>query len=460
MPDSTSGQPRSDQDGLPTEQRRWAMFAIVVSVGLAVLDSNIVNVALPTIARDLEISPSQSVWVVNAYLLAVATTLLPLSSLGDIVGYRRVYQSGLAVFTIASLVCTLADSLVTLTAARFFQGLGAAGVMSVNAALVRFIYPSRLLGRGIGLIAMVVALSSAVGPTVASGILSVGSWSWLFAVNIPLGCLAFVLARHNLPETGQAPRRFDWGSALLNALGIGLLVMAVDSLAHGMGGTVAALALAASLVVIALLVRRQLSQSSPLLPVDLLRIPPFALAIGTSFCAFTSQMAAFIALPFYLHDILGYSAVETGLLMTPWPAAVAVTAPIAGRLADRYPIGVLCSLGLLLKMTGLLLLAALPEQPSLPALLGSMALCGIGFGLFQAPNNRAMIGSAPRERSGGAGGMQGTTRLIGQTLGAALTALVFGQLTNGITPALIMAATFAACAAAISLLRIRSTPRL
>lgn len=447
------------EDGLPPSQRRWAMLAIAVSLGMAVMDSNIVNVALPTIADNLGIDASQSVWVVNAYLLAVATTLLPLSSLGDIIGYRRVYRVGLAVFTLASLVCAFSDSLLTLATARFFQGLGAAGIMSVNAAQVRFIYPSRLLGRGIGLIAMVVALSTGIGPTVASGILSVGSWPWLFALNIPLGGIALLLTARNLPATAGTGAPFDLTSAVLNALGIGLLVMAIDSLAHGINPSIAVAALILSALVIARLVRRQLAHPTPLLPVDLLRIPPFRLAVSTSLCAFTSQMAAFIALPFFLHDMLGYSAVQTGLLMTPWPAGVVITAPLAGRLADRYPVGLLCAMGLFLNLIGLVLLALLAGQLPLPTILVCMALCGVGFGLFQTPNNRAIIGSAPRERSGGAGGMQGTARLLGQTLGAALTALVFGLIANGIAPALMMAAGFDVLAIVISLFRIRNSPR-
>jgi len=303
------------------------MISIAVSLGMAVMDSNIVNVALPTIADNLGISAAESVWVVNAYLLAVAVTLLPLASLGDIIGYRRIYRTGLVAFTLASLVCTFSDSLLTLTVARFFQGLGAAGIMSVNAAQVRLLYPSRLLGRGIGVTAMVVALSSGIGPTVAAGVLAFGTWPWLFALNIPLGVLALLLTARNLPAMPGSGGRFDIISAVLNALGIGLLVMAIDSIAHRMNPALAIAGVALAIFVIWRLVRRQLSRSAPLLPVDLLRIRQFRLAISAKTLSFTGQMAAFIALPFLLHDVLGYSAVETGLLMTPWPAAIMVVAP-------------------------------------------------------------------------------------------------------------------------------------
>src|SRR5438105_9726599 len=177
-------------DGLPLPARYWAILTIALGLTMAVLDGAIANIALPTIAREMRVDPASSIWVVNAYQLAVTISLLPLASLGEIVGYRRVYQAGLAVFTVASLGCALSDTLATLTLARVVQGFGAAGIMSVNTALVRFIYPRRLVGQGVGLNAMVGSVSSAVGPTVAAGILSVASWQWLFAINVPIGLAA------------------------------------------------------------------------------------------------------------------------------------------------------------------------------------------------------------------------------------------------------------------------------
>jgi MFS transporter, DHA2 family, multidrug resistance protein len=412
-------------DGLPPPQRRWAMFAIGLAIMMAVLDGTIANVALPTIARDLHATPADSVWVVNAFQLVITVLMLPLASLGEIVGYRRIYRIGLAVFTLSSLACALSHSLTALTLARVAQGVGAAGIMSVNAALVRFIYPRERLGRGIGIIAMVVAVSAAVGPTVAAAILSVASWPWLFAVNVPIG-IATLVAGRGLPRTPRAARGFDYLSALLNALFFGLLIVAIDSVGHGERAAVVALAfLGAGLAGVAL-VLRQLPQSSPLLPVDLLRIPMFALSIGTSVCSFTAQMLAYVSIPFYFQNVLGRDAVATGLLITPWPVAAAVMAPIAGRLADRYPAGILGALGLAVFAAGLALLALLPAAPATADIVWRMALCGAGFGLFQSPNNRAIITSAPPARSGGASGMLGTARLLGQTTGAALVALTFG----------------------------------
>ncbi|MGH8689050.1 MAG: MFS transporter [Burkholderiales bacterium] len=437
-------------DGLPQPQRGWAMLAVGLAIMMAVLDGTIANVALPTIARAMHASPADSVWVVNAYQLVITVLMLPLASLGEIIGYRCVYRFGLAVFTLASLACAVSDSLTVLTLARVVQGVGAAGVMSVNAALVRFIYPRGQLGRAIGTIALVVATSAAIGPTVAAGILSIAAWPWLFLVNVPLGIVTLIAAQQ-LPRTPRAARRFDYVSALLNALFFGLLIIAIDSLGHGERALYTVLAGAGAAVAGVALVLRQLPQAAPLLPVDLLRIPMFSLSIATSVCSFMAQMLAYVAVPFYFQDVLGHGAVATGLLMTPWPAAVAVTAPIAGRLADRYSAGALGTLGLAVFAVGIALLALLPAAPSNVDVVWRMALAGVGFGLFQSPNNRVILSSAPPERSGGASGMLGTARLLGQTTGAALAALLFGLTgTQATYWALGTAAAIALVAAAVS----------
>lgn len=426
------------------------MLAIGLAIMMAVLDGAIANVALPTIARELEATPADSIWVVNAYQLVITILILPLASLGEIVGYRRIYRIGLAVFTVSSLACALSDSLLALTLARLVQGVGAAGVMSINAALVRFIYPYEQLGRGIGTIALVVAVSAAVGPTVAAAILSFTTWPWLFAINVPIGVVALVAARA-LPRTPRATRKFDTLSALLNALFFGVLIVAIDSIGHGERALYSVLAFAGAALACAALVVRQLPQASPLLPVDLLRIPLFALSIATSVCSFIAQMLAYVAIPFYFQDVLGRDAVATGLLMTPWPVATAVVAPIAGRLADRYSAAILGALGLIVFAAGLALLALLQAAPSDADIAWRMALCGAGFGLFQSPNNRAIITSAPPRRSGGASGMLGTARLVGQTSGAALVALMFGVVgTHATVWALGTAAAIALLAAAVS----------
>jgi DHA2 family multidrug resistance protein-like MFS transporter len=450
-----SSPPIEHADGLPLPQRRWAILTIALGITMSVVDAAIANVALPTIAADLKASPAFSIWIVNGYQLAITISLLPLASLGEIVGYRRVYLAGLFLFTLASGFCALSHTLLELTLARIVQGFGAAGIMSVNTALVRFTYPHALLGRGIGLNALVVAVSAAIGPTLASGILAVASWPWLFAINIPIGAVALALGWRCLPHTSLAEHPFDWQSAGLSAIAFGVGIFAIDSIGHGEPFLTWLIEFGVAAAAGALLVYRETHVAAPLLPIDLLRIPIFALSIATSVASFCGQMLAFVAIPFYLQGRFGYSAVHMGLLITPWPIAVAFAAPLAGRLVEDYPAGLLGGIGLLLFAAGLASLALLPANLASTDVIWRMALAGFGFGLFQTPNNRTMIAAAPRERTGGASGMLGTARLLGQTTGAALVALFLGRYAfEGTRIALLAAVGFALCGAFLSVLRL------
>src|ERR1700722_324604 len=419
--------PVIDADGLPIPRRYWSIVTIGLGLTMAVMDGAIANVALPTIAQDLHASASFSIWIVNGYQLAVVISLLPLASLGEIIGYRRVYIAGLALFTIASFLCAISHTLVLLTAARVIQGFGAAGIMSVNAALGRFTSPHKLLGRGIGINAFVVATAAAVGPTLAAAILAVGTWPWLFAVNIPFGIAALLIGRAALPHTPRLTHSFDWPSAILCAVGFGAGIAAIDSAGHGEQPFYYLTEIVAAAFAGFLLVRRQLNVTSPLLPIDLLRLPIFTLSICTSMASFCAQMLAYVSLPFFFAQHFGLSAVQIGLLITPWPIAIAIVAPIAGLLVDRYPAGLLGGIGMALFAAGLVSLALLPHHPTMIDVIWRMALSGAGFGLFQSPNNRTLIAAAPREPSGGASGMLGTARLLGQTVGASLVALLLAR---------------------------------
>jgi MFS family permease len=221
------------REGLPQPQRRRAMLVVLTGLSMSVLDGAIANIALPTIAAELRTDPANAVLVVNAYQLALTVSLLPFASLGELRGYRRVFVWGLAVFTLGSLACALSGSLNALVASRILQGFGGAGLMSVNTALLRFIYPADQLGRGVGINALVGSASAAIGPSVAAGILSIASWQWLFAINVPLGVVALVLAWRELPRTSLARHRFDWLSALLSALTLGALIIGAGFAAAG-----------------------------------------------------------------------------------------------------------------------------------------------------------------------------------------------------------------------------------
>ncbi|CNU34386.1 export protein [Salmonella enterica subsp. enterica serovar Bovismorbificans] len=297
---------------------------------------------------------------------------------------------------------------------------------------------------------------------IAAAILSISSWKWLFLINVPLGIIALILAIRFLPAniSHDTKPRFDLPSAVMNALTFGLLITALSGFAQGQSLTLIGAELLVLVVVGFFFVRRQLSLPVPLLPIDLLRIPLFSLSIGTSICSFCAQMLAMVSLPFYLQTVLGRSEVETGLLLTPWPLATMVMAPLAGYLIERLHAGLLGALGMVIMAAGLFALVMLPGSPSDLNIIWPMILCGAGFGLFQSPNNHTIITSAPRERSGGASGMLGTARLLGQSTGAALVALMLNQFgDSGTHLSLLAAAILATLAAVVSGLRI-TQPRV
>ena len=460
-------------DGLPQPARLRAMLVIILGLTLSVLDISIVNLALPGIARELQADASSAIWIVNAYQLAALVLLLPLAALGDRLGYRRVYLVGMAVFTMASVGAMLATSLNGLILARALQGAGSAGIMSVNAAMVRLIYPRALLGRGVALNSLVVAGATMAGPSVAAAILSVATWPWLFALNLPLGIFTLWLGRRALPfnpaKAGGSGQPIALLDVALNIAMFTLIFIGVERLGVRMEGAAATTAqaggaatgwllLAAGLAVGAVFLRRQWPLAAPLFPVDLLRIPVFALSMGASVGAFCAQMLAFLALPFLFLEVQGRSHVEAGLLMTVWPLAIVLVAPIAGRLIGRIADGLLGGVGMAVFAAALLLLAWQPAQAAAWDIAWRMALCGAGFALFQSPNNHTIVTTAPLHRSGAASGMLGTARLTGQTLGAVLLAGIFAVWTGhdgrGESVALMVAAASAVLSGISSSLRV------
>ena len=447
-------------DGLPAPQRRMAMLTYCIGLAMSVLDGNIANTALPSIAVQLHAKPEVSIWVVNAFLLAVSICVVPMSSLADIIGYKRVYQAGLVLFTLASVGCSLPRSLDELVLARVFQGVGAACMWSVSAAVMRYTYPRAILGRGVGLSGIIVFSSAAAGPSIASGILAITTWHWLFAINIPFGLLALSLSEKTLAPATGTRHKWDLQSAILNATTVILLITGIDGLGEPNYRSIAAAEIVAAAVFGTLLVRRQLSLRVPMLAVDLFERPIFALASISSACAFMAQGLAFVALPFYFVDALGISQVKAGLLLTPWPIAAGVMSHFSGRLADRHSLRVLGTSGMFVMCSGMLLLALAPAHPSTLDIIWRAALGGAGFGFFGAPNSRAMVASAPRERSGGAGGIATMSRIVGQSIGVSVVAVVFGIVAHGdvtlrsVDVALVCGASFALTAGVISTARL------
>lgn len=417
----------TEWDGMSRPKIYYAMAATFCGLFLAVLDGTICNVALPNIAGQLGISSSDSIWIVNSFQLVIMMTLLPFSSLGELWSYKKVYNTGVAIFTAGSLLCALSGSLHSLVVSRVFQGIGASMIMSVNTSLIKLIYPKRHLGKGVGLNATIVALASVAGPTIAAAVLSVGTWPWLFAINIPVGIVTFVMAGKFLPDNPVKVigRKFNIKEAMMNAATFGLFIGCIEAASHNAAGWEILVGGILFILLGTVYVRDQMRRQYPMLPFDLLRIPVFSLSVATSILSFTSQMLAMVAMPFMLVHTFGFDAVETGLTMTAWPFVIMFVAPLAGALIGRIHPGVLGCVGLLVMSCGAFMLSFMPDTSGHVGIMLRLALCGAGFGLFQSPNNHMLLSSAPVHRNGSASGMLATARLVGQTTGAALVALLF-----------------------------------
>jgi DHA2 family multidrug resistance protein-like MFS transporter len=422
-----------------------------VSIGLSVLDASMANVALPTIASEMGVSASSVVWVLNAYGLTVLVLLLPMSSVGERIGFKRLLKYGLTLFVLAAAGSALSQSLPVLILFRVLQGVGAAAVMCLFGALVRHIYPLKLMARGIGINAMMVGVTSAVGPSLGAMILSVASWHWIFAFNLPLSLLAFYGLRY-LPDHAPTQNKFDWVAALLTIISIGLLVIGINYLVVRPMESLLSILVGLSTGVV--LIRRSSLQTAPLVPVDLFRISTMRYAVAASACTFAAQMSTFVALPFYFQQAMGRSLISVGFLMMGWPAGAAIMAGLAGFFSDRYPVSVLCGLGALTMGLGMGFVVLAPSSFSDFWFLLALFCAGCGFGFFQTPNNRVLIVSAPRNRAGAVGGLQATTRVLGQTFGAAVVASMFSlSKSTGPLLGMVVGMAFASLAVVINVVR-------
>lgn len=411
-------------DGLPAPRRYFATATIFTTVILSSLGISIVNVILPSMANSLRIEDSQSIWVVTVYQIAMVAGLLPFASLGEIYGYRRVYIAGMALFTLTSLGVSLSDSFAAILVWRTLQGVGAALMLSVNLAILRQITPKARLGRMLGINAFAAAVSATAGPPIASALLHITDWRDLFLINVPIGLIATVLAVTSVPRLPRAARTFDLRAAGLHALVFSLILLVANGIAYHQDVRLVAAEIACVLPLAWIHFRRETRQEAPLFPVDLLRISVFRLSVSASICAFAAQMVIFIVLPFHLENTVGMPATEVGYVLSPWPAATMAAALISGRLADRFSPAWLGAAGMALLACGLIAMVTIGDHPGHLDYAWRMALAGFGFGLFQTPNNKMMISSAPVARSGAASGSLGTARMLGQSAGAVLAAML------------------------------------
>ena len=406
-------------------QRRWAVIATSAAAVLSMIDQTIVSTALPTIAHDVDASAAASIWVINGYQLGLVIGIVPFAAAGDILGYWRVFRIGLLIFILASIGCALSHSLVVLTAARFVQGLAGASLTVTASPINRLVYPPAMLGRATGFAAMAVAIGAASGPIVSGLMLTAGPWQWLFALNVPIGIGVYVLAVRAIPRVPGRKQPFDVTSALMSVAMFGLAVFGFDAFGHGGATPLAIGEVVAAAIVGWLFIRRQLALPVPMFAVDLFGALRFTLAVFACYASFISQTIAYIALPFAFQTVMGHTPLQVGALLLPWLIATAAMAPIAGRLADRYNSSRLATLGLAVFGVGLIAATLMGPDPAPLDIGWRMLLCGIGYGLYQSPNNRSIQNSVPRERSGAPQAIQSIARVAGQTTGAVLVAMVF-----------------------------------
>lgn len=436
---------------LSPSRARLALVALLCSVTATVLESSAVGVALPAIAENFGVTASKATWVMAGPQLVIVALLLPMAALGESIGYRRVLLASLSVYFVASAVCMAAPGFGTVVGARMVQAIGTAGAMSMGFAMLRSVFSDDRLGAAIGLVAATVAIASSAGPAVAGLILAVASWREVFGLMVVISLLALVLGRLALPTISPSGRPFDpIGSVLVvGMLSSGLLV--INGIANGWATTAVLGATVTFGLLLWFVIKRSYRASAPVFPIDLLARPVFALSITGSICAFTGQAMGFIILPFYLLLAVGLSEVQMAFTLSVWPAATALIAPILGRISDRVPAGPTGALGLLVLATGFALIASLDESNSAPEIAARIALCGIGFAIFQTPNNRLIMLSAPRDRSGAASGTLSLARQIGRAFGTAIAAFALFAGPSASLGAMWIAAAFAVLGALASL---------
>lgn len=435
------------------------ILAVLSVLVMTVLDVTVMNVALPVLATEFKVSDSATVWIVTSYQLIITCLLLPVSSAGDKFSYKKCFLSGVVIFTLASISCALSNSFESLVVSRATQGIGAALIMGVNIALTRIIYPKEVLGRGLALNAMVIAVSTAAGPTLAGAVLSLASWHWLFLINIPLGIFAFILGKRLLPENPKKTikEHFDWEAAIENIATFGLIFYSMGSIARKNFSPLTFILLIIGALIGFFYIKREKTKKKPMLPVDLFKIKLFSLCICTSTCSFIAQMISMVSLPFLFLGKYKFSEITTGLLMTPWPLATMIVSPLAARFVEKHNPGLTAASGMGVFTLGLVLLLCTNSTPSPWDIAWRIAVCGIGFGLYQTPNNLVMVLATPMQRTGGAGGMQSTARLMGQTVGATIVTLIFALIPSGnnsVYICLLTSMAFAVIAGIFSLSRV------
>ena len=419
--------------------RWWILASVMAVLIMAPVDGSVVNIIIPVIQQDFRVEHLGTVaWVQLAYLIVIGGLILPMGRLGDLWGFRRIYLSGAALFTVSSALCGLAPSLSWLVFARVLQAIGACMLMALSSGIITAVFPTEERGRALGVVGMCVAIGLVVGPSFGGFLAHFGkSWRWVFFINVPIGLFGGLWCARMLPPLRVGPRaRVDWLGGLLAVTTLTALLLAVT---HGSpwGWTSRAVLalLALSLTSAVAFVRQERRHPAPMLDLFLFRNRVFAGANLASMMNFLGQSCAIFLTPVLLEDGFGYNTAKAGIILAVVPLGVILLAPISGSLSDRIGTRGLAAAGesvVALGLAGMAILlhsigaGSLMQARALPLILCMLALVGIGTGLFQSPNNSAIMGSVPRTHLGIGGGILATVRCLGMAFGIALTSAVAG----------------------------------
>ena len=408
--------------------QRGAMSSLSLAMLLSSLGTSIANVALPTLAQSFDATFQSVQWVVLAYLLAITCTIVGVGRLGDVIGRRRLMLAGIGVFTLASVLCSVAPSLAWLIAARALQGLGAAIMMALTMALVGEAIPKERTGRAMGLLGTLSAVGTALGPTLGGLLIAGGGWQAVFLVTVPLGVVSFLLARRSLPAdarptaSGRPP--FDTPGVVVLALTLAAYALAM-TLGKGRFGPLNGVLLLAAMAGVGLFVRRESRVQAPLIRLAMFRQRVLSAGFVMSALVTTVVMATLVVGPFYLASAFALDAARVGLVMSCGPLVAALSGVPAGRLVDRLGAQRMTLAGLCMMAVGAFVLPVLSSRLAVPGYVGALAIITSGFALFQAANNTAVMTASSADQRGLVSGLLNLSRNLGLITGASFMGAVF-----------------------------------
>ena len=418
------------------DSSRWLiMLVVVMATFMATLDSSIVNVALPKMAKVLGVTTSNIQLVATSYLIVISGTVLIFGRLGDLLGKTRMFQFGLALFTLGSLLCGLSGSFTSLIIARIIQAIGAAGTMANSQGIITEIFPANERGKALGLNGTAVALGSLVGPGLGGLIVGIVSWEYIFLINVPIGLFALYFAFKKLPKGHKTSKgKMDYVGSVLFILTIVPLFTALNEGVR-LGFThpfiLSGLAIAIVSFISFLLIERK--KENPLLQLQIFQNKLFSLSIFCGYITFVAIFCNNIILPFYLQNAMSYSPMQTGFILMIYPLILTIVAPVSGHLSDKIGSEILTFIGLVLVSVGLLLMATLNEASPLWILILFITFMSFGMGLFQSPNNSLIMSTVPRDKLGIAGSVNALVRNLGMVCGIVLaTTLLYSMMSNKI----------------------------